>query len=157
MMKGDDVDIYIPDITTSQELSFADEGVHAGFPSPAQDYIEKTLDLNRLLIPHPESTFYARVVGDSMVDLDITEGDILVVDKSLKPADGDMVICYIQGDFALKTVEFRPDRLILHPANSCYKVIEVLPEESFCIWGVVTWTIKSRLNALSSKAKQKQS
>ena len=74
-----------------------ESGVHAGFPSPAQDYINSFIDLNKELVRHPAATFFARVVGDSMVDADVNEGDVLVVDKSIEPKEGDMAVCFIDG------------------------------------------------------------
>ena len=81
-----------------------ESGVHAGFPSPAQDYINSFIDLNKELVRHPAATFFARVVGDSMVDADVNEGDVLVVDKSIEPKEGDMAVCFIDGEFALKFI-----------------------------------------------------
>ena len=77
----------------------AEDGIHAGFPSPAQDYMDKLIDLNRELVKHPEATFYGRVVGDSMIEAGVEEGDVLVIDKSLEPREGDMAVCFIDGEF----------------------------------------------------------
>ena len=87
-------------------IQMAMEGIHAGFPSPAQDYMTGVIDLNKELVKHPESTFYGRVVGDSMIDAGICEGDVLVIDKSLEPSEGDMCVCFVDGEFALKFVSF---------------------------------------------------
>ena len=87
-------------------IQMALEGIHAGFPSPAQDYMSGVIDLNKELVRHPEATFYGRVVGDSMIDAGINEGDVLVIDKSLEPSEGDMCVCFIDGEFALKFVSF---------------------------------------------------
>ena len=76
--------------------------IHAGFPSPAADYMAGVIDLNRELVRHPEATFYGRVVGDSMADADVHEGDVLVIDKSLTPSEGDMAVCFLDGEFCLK-------------------------------------------------------
>ena len=81
--------------------------VHAGFPSPAQDYMNTFIDLNKELVRHPAATFYARVVGDSMVDAGVEEGDVLVVDKAIEPQEGDMAVCFIDGEFALKFISFK--------------------------------------------------
>lgn len=150
----------------------AEEGVHAGFPSPAQDYMNSFIDLNKVLVRHPAATFYVRVVGDSMVDADVDEGDVLVVDKSIEPSEGDMAVCFIDGEFALKFISFRnPDSVVdgyerqreksvkaskpgisydilqhkqmwLLPANSKYPPIEVTESNDFTVWGVVTYVIK---------------
>ena len=87
------------DLLSSLPLPFAEEGVRAGFPSPAQGYFDRSIDLNQELVQHPESTFYARVEGDSMVDADLNEGDILVVDRSLQVKSGDIAVCVVEGEF----------------------------------------------------------
>ncbi len=141
----------------------AEDGIHAGFPSPAQDYMHEGVDLNRVLVRHPTATFYGRVVGDSMMDAGVDEGDILVIDKSLEPKDGDMVVCFVDGEFALKFLSFRdpgrpardarkavgsfrilpPKELWLLPANKAYPPIHVTETNDFTVWGVVTHVIKS--------------
>ena len=98
--------MYSADLSSKLPLPFADQGVKAGFPSPAQDYMTDSIDLNRELIRHPATTFYARADGDSMKDCGIDDGDLLVIDKSLDPLDGDIVVAYIDGEFTLKTVRF---------------------------------------------------
>lgn len=82
----------------------AEDGIHAGFPSPAQDYMNKCIDLNAELVRHPAATFYGRVVGDSMIDAGVEEGDILVIDKALNAQEGDMAVCFIDGEFTLKYI-----------------------------------------------------
>lgn len=135
---------YNPDISTPLELQYADDGIRAGFPSPAQDYISESIDLNRELIEHPASTFYAKVVGDSMAEEGITEGDILVIDKSVEPEHGDLAVCCIDGEFTLKRLRFTSDnRLFLMPSNRRYKPIEITSENNFIVWGVVLYTIKA--------------
>ncbi len=132
------------DISTRQPLQYADAGVQAGFPSPAQDYICRTIDLNEELIEHPASTFYARVTGDSMSGEGITEGDILVIDKSIEPENGDLAVCCLEGEFTLKRLRFVSDKcLFLMPSNRHYRPIEITPDRDFMVWGVVLYTIKS--------------
>ena len=136
--------IYNPAFSSSLELLYADDGIRAGFPSPAQDYITETIDLNRTLIEHPAATFYARVVGDSMSEEGIEEDDILVIDRSLEGEHGDLAVCCIDGEFTLKRLRFMPDgRLLLMPSNRKYKPIEVTPESRFEVWGIVVYTIKA--------------
>lgn len=120
----------------------AQEGIHAGFPSPATDYMTQAIDLNRELVKHPAATFYGRVVGDSMIDAGVEEGDILVIDKSLDAQDGDMAVCFVDGEFTLKYLRIRDGRLSLVPANEKYPVIEVDEGTDFKMWGVVTYIIK---------------
>ncbi len=128
------------------------EGIHAGFPSPAQDYMNPCIDLNRELVRHPAATFYGRVVGDSMIDAGVEEGDILVIDKSIEAGEGDMCVCFVDGEFTLKYLSFRnpasedgtevPGRVWLVPANRSYPAIEISDASSFSVWGVVTYVIK---------------
>lgn len=127
----------------SLELPFADEGIRAGFPSPAQNCMERAIDLNHELILHPESTFYARVAGDSMVDADLCEGDLLVVDKSIDPKDGCIAVCVLDGEFTVKQLRIFPDHVELHPANDAYSPIMVEESDRFRVWGVVTYVIKN--------------
>ena len=126
----------------------AQSDIHAGFPSPATDYMTQAIDLNKELVKHPAATFYGRVVGDSMIDTGVEEGDILVIDKSLEPQDGDMAVCFIDGEFTLKHLRFSVEpgtgdrKLTLVPANDRYPSIEVNEGSDFKMWGVVTYIIK---------------
>ena len=126
----------------------AQSDIHAGFPSPATDYMTQAIDLNKELVKHPAATFYGRVVGDSMIDAGVEEGDILVIDKSLEPQDGDMAVCFIDGEFTLKHLRFSMElgtggrKLTLVPANDRYPSIEVNEGSDFKMWGVVTYIIK---------------
>lgn len=117
------------------------EGISAGFPSPAEEYIELSLDLNKALIEHPSSTFFGRVKGHSMRDAGINDGDILVIDKSLSPADGKKAVCYIDGEFTLKSLRVDKSGVWLMPANPEFKPIRVTEENDFIVWGIVTYVI----------------
>ena len=126
------------------DLLFA-PGVKAGFPSPAEDYLHESLDFNRDLIRHPEATFYGRVAGDSMQDAGICEGDIAVIDRSVEPQDGDVIVGYINGEFTIKFLDLthRKDGYIeLRPANKKYSPIRIDENDNFEVWGVVIWVIK---------------
>lgn len=131
-----------PEISVPLEIPLAESGVHAGFPSPADDFLEGSLDLNSLVIRHPEATFFARVEGDSMKDEGIVEGDILVVDKSIEPYDGCLAVAFVDGEFTLKRVRMDPDKILLVPANPKYKIIEIFPDNEFAVWGVVNYIVK---------------
>lgn len=120
----------------------AQEGIHAGFPSPATDYMTQAIDLNKELVRHPAATFYGRVVGDSMIDAGVDEGDILVIDRALEAQDGDMAVCFVDGEFTLKHLKMKEGRIALVPANDKYPVIEVDEGTDFKMWGVVTYVIK---------------
>ena len=134
--------IYNADTSTYVPLVYADCGIRAGFPSPAQDYISESLDLNSTLIAHPASTFVAKVIGDSMCGEGITEGELLVIDRSLEPEHGDLAVCCLDGEFTLKRLCLnRGDKIYLMPSNRNYKPIEVTKDNDFMVWGVVAYTI----------------
>lgn len=141
-MSKKNLTIYKVDAESHLPLPYADEGIRAGFPSPAQDYMELAIDLNKELIKHPTSTFYGRVVGDSMKDEGIEEGDILVIDKSLELMDDDLAVCFIDGDFTVKRVRLESDAAWLVPSNAKYLPIKVTKDNEFMVWGIVTYTIK---------------
>jgi DNA polymerase V len=117
------------------------ERVSAGFPSPAQGFVEKALDLNELCVQHPAATFFVRVSGDSMIDAGIFPGDILVVDRSLQPTHGQIVIAIVDGEFTVKQLALRP-RPRLIPRNPAYPPIEIGSEHTLEIFGVVTRSIR---------------
>lgn len=112
--------------------------VAAGFPSPADDYVEKTLDLNELLIQKPAATFFARAQGDSMIDAGIHNNDILVVDRSIEPVPGKIVICAVNGELTVKRLERDNDLWKLKAENKNYPDIAIHEELEMVIWGVVT-------------------
>lgn len=136
------VEIHKIDVSSSLPLQFADEGIRAGFPSPAQDYMEQAIDLNKEIVKHPASTFYGRVVGNSMSGEGIDDGDILVIDKSLELIDGDLAVCFINGEFTVKRVKLEKDFAWLVPSNPDYEPIKVTKDDEFTIWGIVTYTVK---------------
>ncbi len=119
--------------------------IKAGFPSPADDYTHDSLDFNRDMIRHPEATFYGRVSGDSMIDAGINDGDIAVIDRSLQPADGDIIVAYINNEFTIKFLDLTHQQegyIELRPANPKYQPIRITDIDQFEVWGVVVWTIK---------------
>lgn len=138
------LEIHKSDVNLELSLPFADQGIKAGFPSPAQDYLESAIDLNKELIKHPASTFYGRVKGDSMIDANVHDGDILVIDKSLEPRNGDMAVCFIDGEFTIKYIKIEKDIIWLQPANDNYKPIKVTIDNDFVIWGIVTYCIQNK-------------
>ncbi|WP_459855273.1 LexA family protein [Humidesulfovibrio idahonensis] len=116
-------------------------GVQAGFPSPADDFIDKRLDLNEHLIAHPAATFFVRAVGDSMLGAGIHDGDLLVVDRAVEPSAGRVVMAAIGGELTVKRLERKGERLFLAPANPDYPSFDVTAREDFEIWGVVCHVI----------------
>lgn len=116
--------------------------VTAGFPSPADDYIEGRLSLDEHLVPHKDSTFFVRAKGNSMVGAGIFDGDLLVVDKSLTPTSGDIVIAVVDGDLTVKRLINRGGKVILKPENPHFKEIEMKEGQELQVWGVVTSSTK---------------
>ena len=132
------------DFEKKLQLSLA-PSIMAGFPSPADDYQNDSLDFNRDLIRHPEATFYGKVEGDSMIEAGICNGDIAVIDRSLEPRHGDVVVGYINREFTIKYLDLthKEDGYIeLRPANKLFKPIRINENDEFEVWGVVVWTIK---------------
>ena len=116
--------------------------VTAGFPSPADDFLEKRLDLNEYLVKNPAATYLVRASGDSMQGVGIHDGDVLVVDKSVEAADGKIVIAIVYGEFTVKTLKRRNGHAFLVPANVDFPEIELTPEMDCEVWGVVTSVIR---------------
>ena len=136
------LEIYLPDVSTSLNLPLFAPPISAGFPSPAEDYTDRSIDLNKELIKNPYATFLARVKGFSMRDAGIAPGDILVIDKSLEPQDHKIAVCFIDGDFVLKRIKKEKDCVYLMPENEDFKPIKITEENDFCVWGIVTYIIK---------------
>ncbi|MFB6355478.1 MAG: LexA family protein [bacterium] len=134
-------EVYTSDESTELELPLAEAACPAGFPSPADDHMEKRLDLNEHLIEHPAATFFVRVSGNSMIDAGIHDDDILVVDRSLEPRDGKVVIAVLNGELSVKRLKKREDALYLQAENDDYQSIEVSKESDLRIWGVATHVI----------------
>ena len=118
--------------------------IKAGFPSPADDYLHDSLDFNRDLIKNPEATFYGRVSGDSMIEAGICDSDIAVIDRSLQPVDGDVIVAFVNGEFTIKYLDLKHKEegyIELRPANANYQPIRIDADDNFRVWGVVVWTI----------------
>jgi len=130
--------IFKPDTSTAISCPIYMSSVEAGFPSPAEDYIEGTLDLNKHLIKHPASTFFVRVSGDSMIKAGIFPDDILIVDRSLEPVDKKIVIAVLDGELTVKRLRYRDKLIFLEPENPEYQPIKITEDDSLEIWGVVT-------------------
>ena len=133
--------VYAPDLSTRYKLPVFLGRLPAGFPSPADDYLEGKLDLNRHLIKHPAATFFVRVSGDSMTGAGIHSGDLLVVDRSLEAIDGNVIVAALDGDLTVKRLCKRNGALSLLPENRNYQPIEITEQQTFEIWGVVTSVI----------------
>lgn len=130
--------VYAPDRSTRYTLPVFLGRLPAGFPSPADDYLEGKLDLNRHLIKHPAATFFVRVSGDSMIEAGIHTGDLLVVDRSLEARNGNVIVAALDGELTVKRLFKRGKTVRLVPANTNYQPIEIQSQQEFEIWGVVT-------------------
>jgi len=117
--------------------------ISAGSPSPVEDFTEGEIDLNKYLVDNPDSTFFVRVTGDSMINAAIHEGDLLIVDRSLKPRHGKIVIASVDGMLTVKTLHKENDKTALMPANDTYQPIELAEGSEMIIWGVVTQVLHS--------------
>jgi DNA polymerase V len=115
--------------------------VPAGFPSPAEDYVEGPLDLNRYLIHHPAATFFVRVIGDSMIGVGIYPDDLLIVDRAVNPTNGSIVIAVVNGDLTIKRLHESQGRVVLLSENPAYPPLEIDHSMTFEVWGVVTKAI----------------
>ncbi len=133
--------IALPDRSTVRSLPLFLARVSAGFPSPADDYLEGKLDLNEHLIKHPAATFFVRAAGDSMIGAGIHSGDILVVDRALDPGANSVVIAVIDGDLTVKRIQRTGGKLFLAAENPRYRPIEIREGMDFEVWGVVTSVI----------------
>ena len=129
------------DFSNFSQLPLYSCKISAGFPSPADDHLEKMLDLNGYLIKHPVATFFVRVTGDSMINAGINDNDILIVDRSLKPSHGKIVIAVVDGQMTVKRLYKKSGKLILMPENKNFKPIEITENMSIEIWGVVVTAI----------------
>ena len=119
-----------------------EQGISAGFPSPADDFKEIRISLDKELVKNQESTFYARVSGDSMVGAGLDDGDLVVIDRALSPENGKIAVCFIDGEFTVKRIKKEKDKLYLIPENKKYTRIEIKEENELIIWGVVEYVIK---------------
>ncbi len=137
------LDIYSALSESILELPVISSGISAGFPSPAMDFIDLSIDMNKHLIKHPSATFYGRVKGVSMKDAGIGDGDLLVIDKSIQPTNDKIAVCYIDGDFTVKRIKIENECIWLIPENETYKPIKVTSDNDFIIWGIVTHVIKA--------------
>lgn len=128
-------------IQPASKLPFYESGLPAGFPSPADDYLERQLDLHELLVEHPEATFFVRVEGDSMIGAGMHSGDILIVDRSLTARHGKIVVALLSGEFTVKRLLMKGKKLYLAAENPRYAPLEITEETDFQVWGVVTYVI----------------
>ena len=141
-MKKNNLTFLKPKKGNSLGQWLVEQRISAGFPSPADDFKDTRISLDRELVKNKEATFYARVYGDSMVGAGLDDGDLLVIDRSLNPENGKIAICFIDGEFTVKRIKKEKDKLYLIPENKKYIRIEIKEENELIIWGVVEYVIK---------------
>lgn len=132
---------YLPETESSEKHDLFADHIPAGFPSPAEDFLEKRLDLNDYLVKNKEATFLVKVTGESMQDAGIFDGDVLVVDRSVDAVSGKIVLCVLNGEFTVKRLLIENDRVVLMPANEAFDPIDITDGTDFRIWGVVTFAL----------------
>ena len=140
--KSKSLTFYSPEVHDNSGAIFIDTGISAGFPSPADDFKQQRISLDKELIKNKESTFFARVSGQSMVGAGLDDNDLLVVDRSLEPAHNKIAVCFIDGEFTVKRLKVELDGIWLQPENSDYEPIKITEENNFLVWGIVTSVIK---------------
>ena len=139
--KTKSLEFYAAEVGKSLQTSYFEDGVSAGFPSPATDYLDAKLDLNDLLVEHPSATYFVRVIGDSIIGVGIVSGDLLVVDKSLEVTNNCIVVAYFDGDFTVKRIKKTKTKIFLKAENDNYKPIEITKDMDFVVFGVVAHAI----------------
>jgi DNA polymerase V len=132
---------YAADTTMSLEIPLGQPAVSAGFPSPAEDYVDLKLDLNKHLVQHPAATFYVRVKGSSMQNAGINDNDMLIVDRSLEPKNNAIAVCVVNGEFTVKRLRKVKGDLFLMPENPSFKPLKVGADSGFEVWGMVAYII----------------
>ena len=141
-MKKEKITFLKPKEGNSIGQWLVEQGISAGFPSPADDFKEIRISLDRELIKNRDATFYARVSGESMVGAGLDDGDLLIIDRSLDPKNGKIAVCLVDGEFTVKRIKKEKNKLYLMPENKKYKPIELKEESELIVWGIVEYVIK---------------
>ena len=133
---------FHPDKDQQKSLYLAQEGISAGFPSPADDFKELRISIDQEVVRNEEATFYARVSGESMQGAGLDHGDLLVIDRSIEPQNDKIPVCYVDGEFTVNRLKVVSDGVFLIPENPRYHPIKVTEESELIIWGIVTYVVK---------------
>ncbi|MEP3837235.1 MAG: translesion error-prone DNA polymerase V autoproteolytic subunit [Algibacter sp.] len=136
------LDIFSPESSQSSGALFFDTGISAGFPAPAEDFSQQRLSLDSELVRNKETTFYARVSGQSMIGAGLDDNDLLVIDRGLEPSNNKIAVCFLDGEFTVKRLRVDRDGMWLQPENPNYPIIKITDDNDFVIWGIVTNVIK---------------
>ena len=140
--QSDNLAFFNPEESNSLGALFFETGISAGFPSPAEDFKQQRLSLDKELIKNKEATFFARVSGQSMIGAGLDDNDLLVIDRSLEPSNNKIAVCFLDGEFTVKRLKVDRDEVWLQPENPNYPIIKITSENNFIIWGIVTNVIK---------------
>lgn len=140
--KSQNLRFFTPEISNGSGALFFDTGISAGFPSPADDFKQQRISLDKELIKNKEATFFARVSGQSMIGAGLDDSDLLVIDRSLEPQHNKIAVCFLDGEFTVKRLKVKHDGIWLQPENPEYEPIKITKENDFVIWGIVTNVIK---------------
>tara|TARA_B100001029_G_scaffold129707_1_gene108662 strand:- start:1519 stop:1971 length:453 start_codon:yes stop_codon:yes gene_type:complete len=141
LYKTKKLELYTSDTSTTLNMPYFENGVSAGFPSPAEDHMHSKIDLNNLLIENPSATYYVRVNGDSMLGAGILSGDLLIVDRSIEVTNNCIVVAHLDGEFTVKRIKKIKNKIFLQAENNNYKPIEITKEMDFELFGVVAHAI----------------
>jgi len=140
--KSQNLTFFTPEISNESGALFFDTGISAGFPSPAEDFKQQRISLDKELIKNKEATFFAHVSGQSMIGAGLDDSDLLVIDRSLEPQHNKIAVCFLDGEFTVKRLKVKHDGIWLQPENPEYEPIKITKENDFVIWGIVTNVIK---------------
>ena len=133
---------FTPKASTGNGAVLIDAGISAGFPAPADDFRETRISLDDELIRNKDATFFAKVKGQSMIDAGLDDNDLLVIDRSLEPANNKIAVCFLDGEFTVKRLRVSKNEVWLQPENPDYPIIKITADNDFMIWGIVTNVIK---------------
>ena len=133
---------FTPKASSGNGAILVDAGISAGFPSPADDFRETRISLDDELITNKDATFFAKVKGQSMIDAGLDDNDLLVIDRSLEPANNKIAVCFLDGEFTVKRLRVEKNEVWLQPENINYPIIKITEDNDFMIWGIVTSVIK---------------
>ncbi|MCG1034919.1 LexA family protein [Polaribacter sargassicola] len=142
MITSKNLTFFSPKASSGNGAIFVDTGISAGFPSPADDFRETRISLDDELISNKDATFFAKVKGQSMINAGLDDNDLLVIDRSLEPANNKIAVCFLDGEFTVKRLRVEKNEVWLQPENPDYPIIKITEDNDFVIWGIVTNVIK---------------
>ena len=139
------ISFFKPNLDESHSIPLTSNNISAGFPSPADDFKEIRISLDKEIVKNEEATFYARVDGESMLGAGLNDGDVIVLDRSAEPKDGSIAVCFLDGEFTVKRLKLKNKEIYLMPENSKYSPIKIGEGNELSIWGIVTYVVKKMI------------